>query len=193
MVYFMNNAIIVHGKPTEERYNNPLLPKPHKANWLPWIGARLEENGMDVSIPAMPKPFYPEYSAWKEVFDKQSINRETALIGHSAGAEFILRWLSENQSITIEKIALIAPYQDNAGKYGDFSQYILDTSITARVGKIIIFSSVDDSEAIQKNAQSLASKLPSSQLIELSGYGHFIIGNNMTNPEFPELYTELIK
>jgi len=124
----MNNVVIVHGKPTEERYKNPRLPKPHAANWLPWRGSQLEDTGISSSIPAMPRPFYPEYEAWKAVFEAQDISDDSSFVGHSAGAEFLLRWLSENKRANAENLALIAPYRDEAGKYGDFSQYELDSN-----------------------------------------------------------------
>lgn len=188
----MKNVVIVHGKPTEERYNNPSLPKPHEANWLPWLGMRLEEVGVSSSILAMPRPFYPEYEAWKAVFETQQVGTDSGAVGHSAGSEFLLRWLSENKKANLAKVALVAPYRDAAGKYGDFSQYELDASLTARVGELIIISSLDDSETIQKNAHRLSETLPRSRLIELEGYGHFMLGNNMKGPEFPELLDELV-
>mgnify|MGYP003885372327 CR=1 FL=1 len=189
----MKNAIIVHGKPTEERYNNPDFPKPHEANWLPWVGARLLEAGVDVSIPPMPRPFFPVYETWKEVFEMFGIDTDTGLVGHSAGSEFILRWLSENKHVSVGPVALVAPYCDEAGKYGDFSSYDLDKRLLGRVGKLVIFNSLDDSLAIQHYAYRLAAELPQSQLIELDGFGHFMTGNNMSNPEFPELVDELLR
>lgn len=189
----MNKAVIVHGKPTEERYNNPELPKPHEANWLPWAKDQLEETGISVAVPAMPRPFDPNYSDWRDVFETEAIDKNTGLVGHSAGAEFILRWLSENQDVEVHKVALVAPYRDETGKYGDFSKYKLDNKLAERVGRITIFSSLDDTEAIQKNARWLSDSLPSSKLVELNGYGHFMIGNNMKSHEFPELCQELTK
>lgn len=187
----MKNFVLVHGKPTEERYNNPELPKPHKANWLPWLGAKLEEDGVSVAIPAMPRPFFPDYELWKKELEKQTVDTDSGLAGHSAGTELILRWLSENDHVTVERVALVAPYRDEAGKYGNFSDYSLDSSLAERIGRLTIFSSRDDSDAIQRNAHRLAEAVPGTHLIELDGYGHFMIGNNMTGPEFPELYEEL--
>lgn len=189
----ITNATFVHGKPTEERYNNPELPKPHDSNWFPWIRSKLEAVGIRVSIPAMPRPYHPDYTAWKEVFEAEVINADSALIGFSAGGDFALHWLSENREVEVEELVLVAPYRDEAGKYGDFSKYELDGNLAERVGQLTIISSLDDTEPIQHNARRLAAALPLSQLIELNGYGHFMIGNNMTSPEFPELYDILVR
>ncbi len=183
----IHNAIIVHGKPSKERYDNPHLPKPHKANWLPWVSRELEQKGIHTEIPEMPKPYSPDYKAWAEVFPGSLINEATGLIGHSAGAEFLLRWVSEHPELKAEQLVLVAPYTDNARKYGEFSQYQLDTNLGKRIGKVTILNSLDDSEAIQQNAQRLANDIPEAQIINLNGYGHFMLGNAMLRPEFLEL------
>lgn len=187
----MKNAVIVHGKPTKERYLDPEIPKPHEANWFPWIGVKLVEAGVQTSIPALPRPYFPEYEAYKNILGAEKVDDNTGLIGHSAGAEFILRWLSSDNPSSVEQIVLVAPYCDYAGKYGDFSNYDLDTSLTERVGKLTIINSLDDDEPIQRRTQELVSAFPTAKLVELNGYGHFRIGHNMTGSEFPELLDEL--
>lgn len=187
----MNSAIILHGKPAKERYLDPTQPKPHEANWFPWIGKRLLERDIKITIPALPRPYFPVYEAWRNVFEEEKIDISTGLVGHSAGAEFILRWLSTNKDVSVERVVLVAPYRDYAGKYDDFSMYALDTGLQDRVGKLIIMHSLDDDKPIQKRANELSQILPSAHLIELNGYGHFRIGHNMTSPDFPELLEEL--
>lgn len=189
----MKNAVILHGKPNRERYENPEEPKPHVANWLPWLGERLEERGVKVAIPALPKPYFPVYEDWKAVFEQNCISEQTALVGHSAGAEFIMRWLSENKAVTTEQAVLVAPYRDYAGKYGEFSQYSLDLEIVSRIGRLTILNSIDDEEPIQTRAHELSRMIPESELIELDGFGHFRIGHNMQSPAFPELLSVLSK
>jgi predicted alpha/beta hydrolase family esterase len=188
----MKNAVILHGKPTKERYLDPEVPKPHEANWFPWIGAKLVESGVQTSIPPMPRPYFPEYEAWKKVFEAENVDDNTGLIGHSAGAEFILRWLSANEDKEVERVVVVAPYCDYAGKYDDFSNYQLDKHIVERVGGLTIINSLDDDEPIQRRTNELVDVFPTAKLIELDGYGHFRIGYNMTGPEFPELLDELL-
>ena len=64
----MNKAIILHGKPKRERYFDESQPKPHEANWLPWLGEKLAEQGIEVNIPAFPEPYAPDY----QNFDKSA-------------------------------------------------------------------------------------------------------------------------
>jgi len=44
----------------------------------------------------MPEPYSPDYAKWCSVFKQFVIDSDTQLIGHSCGAGFLLRYLSEN-------------------------------------------------------------------------------------------------
>jgi len=187
----MRNAVIVHGKPSRERYENPNEPKPHVANWFPWIGKQLSDRGVEAVVPPMPKPYFPVYGDWRQAFEQYPVTAETALVGHSAGAEFILRWLSGHPDATVDRVVLVAPYKDYAHKYGEFSDYELDAELIQRAGKISILYSTDDDEPIVRRANELNETLSGARLIELSGYGHFRIGHNMQDEQLPPLLAEL--
>jgi len=120
------------------------------------------------------------------------VDKDTGLIGHSAGAEFILQWLSENNTTSVEQIALVAPYHDFAGKYGEFSQYELDSDIAKRVGRMTIINSLDDDAPIQTSVARVVTAFPEAQVVKLDGYGHFRIGHNMQSEEFPVLLNLLV-
>ncbi len=187
----MKKAIILHGKPTKERYIDPEEPKPHEANWFPWIKTELSKAGIQSYVPPLPHPYHPVYRNWEKVFMRKLVDNQTGLVGHSAGAEFILRWLSHYNNVEIDRAVLVAPYHDYAGKYGGFSQYKLDKDIPKRIGSLTIINSLDDDEPIQRRTQELVEAFPAAKLVELEGYGHFRIGHNMTGPEFPVLLDEL--
>jgi predicted alpha/beta hydrolase family esterase len=188
----MRNVIFAHGKPPRERYEDPAIPKPHLAHWFPWAEEQLTLRGIDAEVPALPKPYHPVFADWKSAFPGHNIDAATGLVGFSAGSDFLLRLLSEDTHITAEHLVLVAPWRDSAEKYGDFSKYTLDSEICERVGRLTIVSSLDDSNAIQSNASRLADILPSADHLKLNGYGHFMIGNNMTSEDFPELMTILL-
>lgn len=188
-----SNAIILHGKPTKERYLNQNEPKPHNANWLPWLASELEQIGIPTTRTIMPRPYFPVYEDWKKHFEAQAeVNANTKLVGHSAGAEFVLRWLSENGRC-VERIVMVAPYLDFQNKYDGFSDYIIDSTIVKRVGSITIINSLDDDPPIQANVEHLMNILPGTKLINFEDYGHFRIGHNMTTDAFPELLDETIR
>lgn len=186
----MNRALILHGKPPRERYENPNVPKPHEANWLPWLAAKLGERGIKASIPIFPDPFEPDFERWKEVFEEHDVDEDTAIIGHSAGAEFALHWLSGN-NVKLSHLALVAPWRDTKGNYGNFSEYPIDQLLSRRIGRISIFNSLDDSPAIQENVADLRALFPESHYYEFEKHGHFMLGNGMPDETFPELLGEL--
>ena len=188
----MRNAVLVHGKPLRERYENPDLPKPQNSYWFPWLKEKLQAQGVETFIPSFPQPYYPVYSAWREQFDGQcSVDNHTGLVGHSAGTDFILRLLSEEPNITPERVVLVAPWHDDRRNYGDFSSYTLDASIGERIGRLTVFVSSDDRDWIQKYAEHVKDTIPQANLVRFQDFGHFMLGNNMQTNEFPELLDEL--
>jgi predicted alpha/beta hydrolase family esterase len=184
----MKNILLLHGKPTRERYENPEIPKPHKANWFAWVRHELERDGYaTVGTPVFPEPDSPNYEVWKEVFDRYDIDSRTSIVGHSAGAEFALRIMSERTAMRLSQLVLVAPWSDVNGKYGNFSKYEINPTIARRIGRITIFNSLDDSKSIQDNVDRLRNILPEAHYEEFTNYGHFMVGNNMETVAFPEL------
>lgn len=188
----MKNAIIVHGKPSREKFDNPELLDPSDSNWLPWAKRQLTLRGIFAVTPDMPRPYSPNYSDWKKEFERHDVTPDTILIGHSAGAGFLVRWLSENADTRVRKLALVAPWMDPNKKYGSFMDFKINPSIEARsLGQIAVFySSLDDEQAL-KSVETIAGALPNAHLIDYPAYGHYILGNNMQTNEFPELIKEV--
>lgn len=184
------DALILHGKPPRERYENPDLPKPHEANWLPWLASEMAKRGLDTVIPQFPMPYEPDYGAYCTTLEQYDVEHGV-IVAHSAGAEFILHWLSENKDISLQQLLLVAPWADDKRKYGDFSDYTLDLGLPKRVDRITIVSSLDDSQAIQDNVAKLRNAIQPTKLVEFENLGHFMLGNNMTGTTFPELLAEI--
>lgn len=189
----MKSVLLLPGKPTRERYENPELPKPHEANWFPRIRDALAMRAIVTGVAVFPRPYDPIYEDWKEVVEMYGTDTDMSVVGHSAGAEFALRWLSENKTIRLRQLILVAPWTDASRKYGDFSDYDLDLTLPNRIGRISIFHSTDDSDAIKSNVAYLKDALPAAHYKEFTKHGHFMIGNNMESAEFPELLEELLQ
>lgn len=184
------DVLILHGKPPREKYDNPDLPKPHEANWLPWLQQELAKRGISAAIPEFPEPYFPQYEPYVAEFERYTINAETSIVTHSVGADFSLRYLSENTGVELRQLLLVAPWTDSSKKYGDFSNYTLDKQLANRIGRIVIINSRDDSDHIQDNVRYLRDNL-SVDYVELDGFGHFMLDNKMTDEAFPELLSEM--
>jgi hypothetical protein len=159
------NALLVPGKPTEQRFKSAKELDPSDSNWLPWVKRRLTLRNIFAVAVDMPRPHKPDY-----------------------GAGFLLRWLSENPDINIYKSALVAPWTDPNRKYGDFGDFEIDPNITERCigGLAVLYDPQDDPQTLA-SMKIIREKLPEADVYAMAGFGHFMIGNDMKGPEFPEL------
>ena len=112
------------------------------------------------------------------------------LVGHSCGAGFIVRWLSEHPEITAGRVGLVAPWldSDRTGDSGDFFDFNMDAQLAERADRITILSSNDDFAGITASVAMITNTIASIKTRECTDYGHFT--NNL---EFPELLEELLK
>lgn len=63
--------------------------------WFPWLKNKLEKNGVQVSVPAMPESAEPKIEAWVSYLSKivGNVDENTFFVGHSIGCQAILRYL----------------------------------------------------------------------------------------------------
>lgn len=187
----MKNALILHGAG-----NNS------SGNWFPWLKKELEEKGYKVWMPVLPNSETPVLKDWLKtifksnwVFDKDSI-----IVGHSAGATLILRILKKlPKGIKINKAILVAGFIF-LGKYPEYFKYkesILEapfdfTKIKASSKDFyFIHSDNDPYDCGIENGKILQDNL-GGELILIEGQGHFSLGSSEKYTSFPKLL-DLIK
>jgi uncharacterized protein len=181
----MKTAIILHGMPSKEEYFNPDKEAQSNKHWLPWIQRQLILDGVLAQAIELPEPYEPVYEKWAKVFEQFDINEDTILIGHSCGAGFLVRWLSENK-IKVNKVVLVAPYLGlDGGVKLDFFDFEIDPKISERTNGLTIFVSNDDKDILE-SMDKLKNELENINVIELKNKGHFTLGC-MGTKEFPEL------
>jgi predicted alpha/beta hydrolase family esterase len=136
----------------------------------------------------------PDYEEWKKVFERNEIDGDTILIGHSAGGGFLVRWLGETKK-KIRKLILISP--GKAGKARNFGRSnlygktkILNIGKYVREG-IVVFTSNDDIPSHIVSASEYEKELP-AKVISLENHGHFTL-EDMGTKKFPELLEEISK
>lgn len=169
------------------------LLDPSDSNWIPWVKHQLTRRKIFAVAVDMPKPYEPDYALWRREFERHDITHRTSLVGHSAGGAFLLRWLGENPNVKVYKTAIVAPWLDPNKKYGDFCDFEIDTEITRRClgGLAILYDPNDDIEA-QRSAATLRKVFPERAMFPMPGFGHFMVGNKMYKPEFPELLDKVL-
>jgi uncharacterized protein len=187
----MKSAIIIHGMPDKGEHlaRGATSAKRH---WLPWIKLELEKVGWEVFTPEMPVPYEPNYERWSEEFEKLPLQEDTALIGHSCGSGFLVRWLSENK-FRVGKVVLVAPWIDPDHKWAPkmFNDAGFDPDVASRTQGITEFISLDDSQEELDTLKVLKEQIKGLEVKEFTDKGHFVL-SSMGGPEFPELRDFLI-
>ncbi len=188
----MKTAIILHGKPSKEEYLDPKHPSPSNAHWLPWLQRQLLLSGILAQTPELPEPYEPDFKKWSAVFEHFPIDAGTMLVGHSCGAGFLVKWLSERR-VKVGKVALVAPWIDPNRNRAPamFDGLHIDADLVARTGGVRLFISSDDGDEVLQTTTLLASTLKGICLQQFSDRGHFTSGD-MKTEEFPELRDFLI-
>lgn len=186
------NCVIIHGCPSNAEKAMDPETRTYDKHWIPWTKKELSSNGIKTEAPLMPEPWKPDYNKFKKEFEKNKVDENTVLIGHSCGCAFLVRWLGETKQ-KISKLILVAPWKFYTGKdksRKEFYGYPIDETIKSRVKEVIMFTA-DDEEADGKKSLEIYHKALGGKVIELKGRGHYIFGD-MGTEEFPELLKEVM-
>ena len=188
----MKTAILIPGMPTKEEYFNPANAAPSNAHWFAWLQIQLLVKGILTQAIEMPEPYEPVYEKWCSVFEQFKIDEKTILVGHSCGAGFLVRWLSETQK-KVGKVALVAPWLDPEKmlKNGMFD-FEIDGNLASKTESIHLFYSTDDDEQEIVTANLLKEKVPGLLVSEFTDKGHFCLSDLKTE-EFPGLRDWLLQ
>jgi predicted alpha/beta hydrolase family esterase len=189
----MKNAIILHGNGDQEEYYSSKYPSASNSHWIPWLQKQLLINDFAAHTPEMPNSHTPDYSVWCKEFERYELSEETLLVGHSSGAVFLVRWLSEHPDVMVGKVVLVAfwldPFKEESTDFFDFE---IDSSLIDRTSGITIFESDNDHVAgVAPSIELITGKIPRIKLVTLKNHGHFTL-LSMGTDEFPELLTEIL-
>ena len=183
----MRNAIILHGLPSKHYYYSAKHPSASNSHWLPWLQKQLMMHDIRADTPEVPNAHEPTYEAFVTEVERFDINPHTTLIGHSMGAGFWVRYLSERPELTVDKVVLVAPWLNlERERELDFFDFEIDPTIGARINELTIFSSDDDDESMQQSTRVIKEKLPLADVRIFHAYGHFT-ASSMKTDAFPEL------
>lgn len=188
----MKNAVILHGVPEKENYYDPAKPSESNAHWLPWLQKELIIRDIKADTPEVPFAYEPQWELWCREVARFDITPDTILVGHSGGAGFWLRYLSEHTELQVDKVVLVAPWLDPDKTLKEpFYAPPFDSNMTERMKGIVIFRSDDDSESVQQSVARITKEIHGVTVREFTGYGHFTY-ENLHGIAFPELLQEII-
>lgn len=158
-----------------------------------WHGSLRKKLGknFDVLLARMPNATSAKYQEWEIIFDKMAplLEENVILIGHSLGAIFLAKYLSENQfPKKIRATFLIAPPHDDKKLHESLADFNLPKSLAGLAeqgGRIFLYHSQDDPTVPYSHSLKYKKSLPKAVLKTFKNRGHF------NQPEFPELVREI--
>lgn len=192
MALSMKSAILLHGKLGKEEYYDPQVPSASNYHWFPWLQKQLIVNGIKADTPEVPLAFDPRWNVWVKEVERFEMTPETILVGHSCGAGFWVRYLSERKNLRVGRVVLVAPalgYDGWGRKF--FGDFLMDTGLVARTGGVTVFNSDNDDDSIQRAVKEIIKEIPGI------GYQEFHLGHftqeSMPSSEFPQLLDECLR
>lgn len=191
----MKQTIIIHGMPDKEEYYSYDKPSSSNKHWFPWLQKELAVRDEISQALEMPKPYFPIYKDYCEVFEQMKISKETTLIGHSCGAGFLLRYLSEHSNVKPKQVILVAPWIDT-GNYlrdqgGTFFDFEMDRELGNRT-RIHVFISSDDDRPMLNTVNKIKVEISNINYHEFTDKGHFT-KTDLGTEKFPELLEVILK
>lgn len=196
----MQQIIAIHGATTFATYDsylNSLATKPlilerftYKPMWKELLQEKLGDE-YQVLLPAMPNKTNARYSEWKVWFDHFSdlIADDCILIGHSMGAVFLAKYLSQHAfPVKIKATILVAtPYNDESDEdLGDFKLDSITDLFKSQAGAVFIINGNDDPVILTTDIQKYKDDLPDAQFLTIPASDHFM------RVDFPEM-TNILK
>jgi len=180
-------VILIHGGSTFDTYKDYLaflnnlkidLNRYKRTKWSDSLRQELG-NKFDVLLPKMPNPMNAKYDEWKILFKKISflLDNNVILIGHSLGAIFLVKYLSENKfPKKILATLLVSPPYDDEGLEDSLGDFVLSKNLdklNKQGGKIFIYQSKDDLVVPYSHLKKYKKALPSVIIREFKKRGHF--------------------
>lgn len=196
----MKQVVVIHGGTTFSTYEKYLAylstatvhieRMRYQPKWKEHLQQQLGNN-YDVLLPSMPNKTDAVYDEWKTYFDRivGVLTDDCILVGHSLGAVFLAKYLSENQvPIRIAATILIAaPFSDERTE--DLTDFAINT-VTAlfsdQAGDVTFFVGTDDPVIDIVEYERYKTALPHAQYRLLTAPDHFV------REDLPEL-TETIR
>lgn len=182
----MKSALILHGTCDKDEYFDINYPSLSNSHWFPWLQKQCLCHDILCQTPEMPRAYNPSYKDWKETFEKFYHKDVQIIVGHSAGAGFILKWLQNNSNVKLEKLILVAPWLDPDKKRANFLNFQLKKTALNNIKEIVLFYSTDDGKTIIDSVNQILSCYKNIKVQSFTKKGHFV--HRTVGSTFPELW-----
>lgn len=184
-------VLFIHGGTPHDnhsRYIEVLKNKTIKLEWIEqkrdWKNNLYQDLGEDFIVysPQMPNKQTAQYEEWKIVFSKvfEDVDEGVILVGHSLGALFLVKYLSEEIiSKKIKKTILLGTPFDQEGMDNDpllsFTRTRSLELFSKQAGDIYFYHSEDDFVVPYNNLAKYKAELPKATFRSFTDCNHFIV------------------
>lgn len=182
----MKEALILHGTCDKEEFFDANMPPLSNAHWFPWLQKQFLCHNFLCQTPEMPNPFNPNYKEWLKTFENFYNKDVKIIVGHSAGAGFMLKYLQQNPKIKLDKLILVAPWLDIEKECADFLGFQMKNDALNNIKEIYLFYSTDDEKSILDSVDKILSHYKNIKVHSFENKGHFVY--NTIGSTFPELW-----
>jgi len=191
-------VIVIHGGDTFETYEEFLnflrnykidieRYKTSKDDWKPGLRQKLGED-YEVILPIMPNKTNARYEEWKLWLEKiiPFLNGEVILIGHSLGASFVAKYLSENKfPKKLKGVFLVSGVFDRDFEGYSLLSFSLPKKLDLQTENIYLYHSKDDLVVPFRALEDFKKALPEANVRVFEDRKHLNQG------EFPELVQDI--
>lgn len=157
-------------------------------HWFPWLGERLTQAGIPITIPTLPDPERPDFDRWQAAL-AESIGRpdgETLLIGHSLGTLTLLHYLSAQRPPALAGLILVAGFGAPLPALPVIGAFNVDDYVARaqlddqwlRRYRPCHFISSNDYIVEPAQSRALAQRL-GGEVQELADHGHFLAADGI--------------
>ncbi len=160
-----------------------------RSDWKANLQSALGEE-YEVLVVRMPSKSNAKYAEWKIWFEKvlPFLTDDVVLVGHSLGASFLTKYLSEERfAKRVTATLLVAgPYDVDEGR--SLPEFAAPSSLTLleqRGGKVFLYYSKDDSLVPFSELAKYQLAFPSASVRIFEDRGHF------NQEQFPELVADI--
>jgi len=187
-------AILIHGWGDREEFYRADLPTASNSHWFLWLTKQLMIRDIHTVALEMPNSYYPEYGVWKRELERFEVDEDTVLVGHSCGAGFIVRYLSE-EAVKVGKVVLVAPWIGVMEGGEDFDEgffdFEIDGGLVEKTAGVTLMESSNDMRVVNESVEILKRKIEGMRVVTIEGAGHFCKRDGYE--EFEELLEEVLR
>ncbi|SEB45979.1 RBBP9/YdeN family alpha/beta hydrolase [Arthrobacter woluwensis] len=155
-------------------------------HWFGWLAERLEDDGIPVTVPALPDPLGPDPVVWEDAVRTAlgTPDAGTIVVAHSLGCLTVLRALGSLAGPwRLGTLVLVAGFLDPLPALPGLDGFIADGSpvdgLAERLDRLVVLRSDRDEFVPTAHTDRLAALLGTEPQV-VDGAGHFLADDGVT-------------